>query len=936
MPRIAAFTSMHPLRRTLRRIFDIREGELFRVLLMFTYLFLLIACYITTKSVRDSMFLTEIGVKQLPYVFILIALVVGSISSAYSRAAARVSLKTLIRTTSLIAISNLFLFWLTLDSSGAWMFYVLYIWVSVFGVFTASQFWLLANHVFNAREAKRLFALVGAGGVLGGTFGGGFTSFGAHKFGTPNLLLWCMGFMGLTTLILELVTRQVPSAQVPSPVDEEQPTGSSETRRLLRLIWDSKHLTMLTAILGITVIVESFVDFELKFVSKQLFGTQDQLTAFFGSLFAYLGTLSMLFQILLTGRVLKRFGVGASILFMPVSLFTGSLVLALFPTLWAVGFLKISDGSFRYSIHRSGIELLYLPVPIAIKNQVKGYIDMFIDRLGRGLGGLLLIFFSQVLPLSISHLSLMVCGMIGVWVYLSLTIRKEYLNSFRLALERKTLQPEMLRLPISDSATLAPILRVLDSEDERQVLYGLSLLEDVSPALWSSQALSLLRHSSPRVRALVLERLAAEPKSELEPAVRQCLDDSDLEVRSEAVHYLCRLDDAAPEARAGEFLGHPDYAVVAAAVRAISKHQWNAEGLIQQGFIERTLQEKGPQSEAARTAAAGALGLVPPDSPLLVYLNPLLQDDSLEVVRSAIRSSGKLQSRQALRQLVPRLADSRLRHEVRGALIQYGDRVVGTLGDYLHDPEEPWQVRANIPKVLSQMNSQEAVNVLVRSLPRLEPFLGHRAIKALNKMRVSFPQLSFKGDAIDLAILDELRDYYEFGIMLRSNEMQSSENRAVLRLLCQTLQERMDQKLERVFRLLGLRYPPADIYSAYNGLRSQRSHLRASAIEFLDNLLLPNMKQLLLPILEESAADTLLSHGRQHFGLQRKSRAAYLEQCMTGRDTWLRTISIYAAGDLGLTELVPIVRSASSSENPMIRQTAERSLQLLEGSQAVV
>ncbi len=173
------------------------------------------------------------------------------------------------------------------------------------------------------------------------------------------------------------------------------------------------------------------------------------------------------------------------------------------------------------------------------------------------MAGLLLILFSRVLPLSISQLSLLVCGMIGVWVYWSIAIRKEYLNSFRLALERKTLQPEMLRLPISDSATLEPILRVLDSQDERQVLYGLTLLEDVSPALWSSQALPLLRHPSPRVRALALERLAAEPKSELEPAVRQCLQDPDLEVRSEAVHYLCRQDDASPEARAGEFLQSP-------------------------------------------------------------------------------------------------------------------------------------------------------------------------------------------------------------------------------------------------------------------------------------------------------------------------------------------------------------------------------------------
>ena len=182
--------------------------------------------------------------------------------------------------------------------------------------------------------------------------------------------------------------------------------AQSETRRLLRLIRGSRHLTMLTAILGITVIVESFVDYQLKFLSSQAFDSQDQLTSFFGTLFAYLGVASLLFQVFLTGRILKRFGVGASILFMPVSLFAGSIVLAIFPSLWAGGFLKISDGSFRYSIHRSGIELLYLPVPMSVKNQVKGFIDMFIDRFGRGIAGLLLILFSRVLPLSISRAQL--------------------------------------------------------------------------------------------------------------------------------------------------------------------------------------------------------------------------------------------------------------------------------------------------------------------------------------------------------------------------------------------------------------------------------------------------------------------------------------------------------------------------------------------------
>lgn len=922
--------------KTLNRILDVREGELRRVLLMFSYLLLIIGCYVTTKSVRDALFLKQIGIEQLPYVFILIALVVGVISSAYSRLAARVSLRSLIRTTSLVAVSNFLLFWLALHRTGSWMFYVLYIWVSVFGVITASQFWLLANYVFNPREAKRLFALIGAGGVLGGIFGGYFTKFGAYWFGTENLLLWCIGFMFLTVVILERVCREIVIASPTSQPGSQGEPERSETWRLLKLIGSSRHLTMLTAILGITVVVESFVDYQLKYLSSASFDSQDQLTSFFGTLFAYLGIFSLLFQIFLTGRILKRFGVGASILFLPVGLFAGSLVLVFAPSLLAVGFLKVSDGSFRYSIHRSGVELLYLPVPMPVKNQVKGFIDMFIDRFGRGMGGLLLIFCSQVIALSISQLSLLVCGLVSLWIYLSITIRREYLNTFRLALEKKTIEPEALRVPINDSATLQPILSVLESPDERQVLYALSLLEGVPPDLWFHQVRPLIHNVSPKVRALAIERLAADPRPEIEASIRQCLQDPDLGVRTEAVSFLCLVKGSDPEVFVKEFLQSQDYSIVSAAVQAISKYGWKAEGLIEQSFIERALQEDGPQREAARVAAACALGLVPGNSPLQAFLNVLLQDESLEVVRAAIRSCGQVQSRDALPQLIRKLADPRLRNDAREALLRYGSRIVGTLCDYLNDPQESLRLRASIPKVLSRIDSQEAVNGLIQALQQLSPFLGYRVIKALNRMRTEFPHLSFGDQTIDLFILEELKDYYQFFIMLRSQDLDAPASHAVLQLLRQALQERMDQKLERVFRLLGLRYPPKDIYSAYNGLRSRQSHVRASAIEFLDNLLLPDLKQLLFPILEESAVDTLLVQGGQHFGLRRKTQTAYLEQLIQGRDEWLQTLSLYVAGSLGLVELAASVRAAGQSQSEHVRETARRSLRMLEGSQAVV
>ena len=252
--------------------------------------------------------------------------------------------------------------------------------------------------------------------------------------------------------------------------------------------------------------------------------------------------------------------------------------------------------------------------------------------------------------------------------------------------------------------------------------------------------------------------------------------------------------------------------------RRISKYGWNPEGLIQKSFIEKALQESR-QREEARIATASALGLVPGDSPLQSFLNVLLQDPSVEVVRQAVRSAGQIQSRDALPQLVRKLADQRLRSEVRDALLRYEARIIGTLYDYLNDPQESLRLRAEIPRVLSHVNDQEAVNGLVRALQHLGPFLGYRIIKALSKMREKFPRLSFNDQNLDLFILEEIKDYYQFIAMLHSQDMKDSGSPAVLQLLRRP--PRTDgPKLERVFRLLGLRYPPKDIYSAYNGLRS--------------------------------------------------------------------------------------------------------------------
>jgi ATP:ADP antiporter, AAA family len=918
---------MLQVRKILNRIFEIREGEHLRTFLMFSCLFLTIASYITTSLARDGLFLKKLGSHQLPYVYILIALVVGVISPFYLRFANRVSLNQLIRYTSVVAIFNLLLFWWAPRISGAWLYYVMYIWVSLFGAFTTSQFWLLANYAFNPREAKRLFALIGAGGVLGGIFGGAFTTYGARWFGTEQLLLWSAGFTAVSMLLAEKVWSEVtPPSEVKLAREEnlQTPPQKAETLQLLKMILSSRHLTLLTAVLSITVIIDAFTDYQLKYISNQSIDTSDQLTSFFGTLTVYRGVLSFFVQVFVTPLILKRFGVGVAILFLPGSLLLGSAILALYPVRWAVALMKVSDGSFRFSIHRSGIELLYLPIPVKVKNQVKGFIDIFIDRFGVGVGGLLLLVCTSWLALSITQLSLIVCALVSIWIGACLIIRREYVNSFRLALEKKIIQPEDLRVRISDSGMLDSLTRFLESTDERLVLYALRLLADSSSDSWVKKVPSLLNHSSARVRALAIESLSRRPAKELELSVRDRLKDPDLEVRSEAIHYLCREEESHSSERISQFLHESDYAVVGAAVHSMAKYHIPSHQMIDEEFIQGAMAQQGAQREPARVAAACALGLIPADSRLQRYLPLLLEDPSKEVVRNAIRSAGQLTSPEMPPRLVQMLAEPALRAEAREALLNYGFSIVPILADRLGDTAAPTAVRVNIPKVLALLGTQEAVDALFHNLQQTDQFLSYRVIKALNQIRVRHPELSFKHEVIDDLVVEELKNYYRFALALHSLETNGSQEHRVIKLLHRTLQEHLDQKLEEVFRLLGLRYPPRDMLVAYNGIRSSQSALRGSAIEFLDNLLQPDFKRLLFPILEASSLASFAGKAdRRLFSFPEKSNSAYLRYLIQGRDAWLKTIAIYAVGSFKLSELAPLIRETLDLADPFMSQTAQ-------------
>ena len=98
----------------LKKAFDVREGEIRRVLLMQLNIFLLITTILILKPAVNSLFLSKFGADNLPVAFLLVALFAAIASTTYSRMLKVTTLNKIIIRTITFSICILFVFWVLL------------------------------------------------------------------------------------------------------------------------------------------------------------------------------------------------------------------------------------------------------------------------------------------------------------------------------------------------------------------------------------------------------------------------------------------------------------------------------------------------------------------------------------------------------------------------------------------------------------------------------------------------------------------------------------------------------------------------------------------------------------------------------------------------------------------------------------------------------
>jgi AAA family ATP:ADP antiporter len=256
----------------------------------------------------------------------------------------------------------------------------------------------------------------------------------------------------------------------------------------------------------------------------------------------------------------------------------------------------------------------------------------------------------------------------------------------------------------------------------------------------------------------------------------------------------------------------------------------------------------------------------------------------------------------------------------------FGDRIVGTLGDVLLDDSTPLAVRKQIPRVLRSIPSQRSVDVLIGTLGEPNLMVRSAVVKSLSSLRERSPKLQYGREPVMHQIMNEARSYYEMSMAL--SPLRENHETAAARLLVETLEGRLRLSLDRLFRLLGLRYPPREIYAAYLAVnRREDRDQHTAAVEFLDNVLDRELKRVVLPLLDE---DTRLTQvGQDVFGLQVPDAKSALRELIRSGDSWLVSCAIATAAELHMNDLRREIESVSTRAGDEVTLVAQSALAVL-------
>ena len=236
---------------------------------------------------------------------------------------------------------------------------------------------------FGYERGRRLFGFIAAGGTAGALLGPLITAVAVVPLGPAQLLL-------ISALLLEVATRcagaldrvSLPAdpAAAPEPADQADRALGGGAWGGLTEILRSRYLMLICAHVALLSLTSTFLYFQQAAIVAGAFDSPAERTRVFALIDLSVGLSTLAVQLLLTGRLLSRFGAGVALAALAAVTAAGFVLLAVAPVLAVIIGFQAAKRATEFALANPARETLFTVLPREQMYKSKSFIDTTVFR----------------------------------------------------------------------------------------------------------------------------------------------------------------------------------------------------------------------------------------------------------------------------------------------------------------------------------------------------------------------------------------------------------------------------------------------------------------------------------------------------------------------------------------------------------------------------
>ena len=686
------------------------------------------------------------------------------------------------------------------------------------------SFWGTFGRLFNFRQSKRIIGWIDTGQLIAAIVATVIIIPFSSRLvtDTSNYLILCC----LSILIVSLLLIMISSSFELSKNDprEFEPTVRKQTS-FFSIVQD-KFILSLGVFLLISMMTLMFSQYAFQEMVRVQYPDERELTNFYSFFTGAAYGLSLILQTFINSKIISNYGLRISLFILPivVGIFAfGSIVVgSLFgfeKEVSSAGFLyfflfialsRLFNWTLRDSLENPVFKLFFIPLDGSVRFSIQSKVEGLMNEGSRFIAGVFIFGFAFLPFFKVIHISGLLLILVGLYFLVVNRIYQGYRGKIRQKLEAST-DAKLEKLEKGFTQITNRLEQMLSAPYASRAVFSFKLLEKINAANVAAWVNNLMKNEDEATRYYATERM------------------NEMKGLSVSDQYVIRLDNSKAGAGGKNVLSKTDLELIL-----------ENGGDITKARIQKLTRSLNPND---RHYAAELL-LHTSKEEGISFLMELLNDSEPKVRNTAIKTSIKRYNGEVINALIESLGSSAFSNQAMNALVLIGPDTLPALEAAFYRSGQNTQVMLKIVQAMGRIGGQRGRDQLWSKIDYPNKVVVSQVLLSLGEsgFKAGISQMTRIKYAIEADIAD---------IRWNLSAIQEVGDDGFNEQIKTALRAEIQNDIQHIYMLLAMLYDTRSIQLVKENIDSGTADGITFAIELLDVFLTDQLKQRVIPVLDD-------------------------------------------------------------------------------------